>query len=378
MASLSLLPSVIEGIFPMIYEDPGVNPFTVLVVGLDRKIEGTVRTDVIMLVFVDSERGWIKVSSIPRDLVYGRGKINAVYGKYGIEGLKKAVMDLTGIEVNGYAVFDYESFKILGDELGPITVEIKSPMIYHDYAQDLDIEFKPGVYKLKGDRLLAYIRYRKGGMGDLDRIERQKYVMMKLLKKALSGGVDVVTGVYTKLMEYVDTDLKIGVLVYFFLKFKNGLNVSFIRFPYTVLSDGSVVLDRTGMGDFKRELFTESSGGVREYRFLVLNNSSNPSPIFLDRTASVWKERYGKPPQEIFWRRLESYPEGDHLIILSGDVEKISGIAKKVYPNREFEVHRPGDIETSRIYYGIISSLSKARMYPPLPLDAVFLVGDVR
>ncbi len=370
-----------EGSVPLIYEDPGVNPFVILVVGLDRRIENTVRTDVIILVFIDSEKGEIKITNIPRDLMYGRGKINSVYGRYGIEGLKKAVKELTGIQVNGYAIFDYESFRILGDELGPITIEVKNPMIYHDYAQGLKIEFKPGIYEVNGDQLLAYIRYRKGGMGDLDRIERQKYVLKKLLSKALSEGVDVITKVYSKLIDYLDTDLSIGKLIYFFLKFKRGVNLTFLRFPYDILVDGRVVIDRKGVEEFKAKVLSENEPEderVENLRFLVLNNSSHHFPSFLDKTKSIWKDRYGKVPKEIFWEKLDLSLTGSHLVILSKHIEKIVEIAKKVYPNREFRIHKPDDMNTVEIYYRIVSLLSKRRMYPPIPLDAIFIVGDLQ
>jgi len=49
-------------------------------------------------------------------------KINSFYQVEGIEGLKKRIENLTGLNIKRYVIVDYEIFKFLGDELGPIDV----------------------------------------------------------------------------------------------------------------------------------------------------------------------------------------------------------------------------------------------------------------
>ncbi|MFN3282747.1 MAG: LCP family protein, partial [Pseudothermotoga sp.] len=157
-----------------LYKRVEKNPYCLLVVGTDAVIEKTVRTDAIMIVIIDHQLGKILITNVPRDLLIGKNKVNSLYEKSGMNGLQETLKQLVSIEFDGYAIIDYSVFKYLGDKLGPIEIQVKEPMKYVDTVQNLHIDFQPGVYQMKGDELLAYIRYRREAMGDLARIERQK------------------------------------------------------------------------------------------------------------------------------------------------------------------------------------------------------------
>ena len=66
-------------IVSLIYKPVKENPFNILILGLDKVIEGTVRTDAILLAIIDHMEGKVVLSNIPRDLMISGSKINSVY-----------------------------------------------------------------------------------------------------------------------------------------------------------------------------------------------------------------------------------------------------------------------------------------------------------
>ena len=364
--------SCLSSSVPLVYTKIEENPLYILVLGLDREIDKTRRTDVIMIVGIDLKRKKVVLSSVPRDLLVDGVKINSIYSRKGLKGLEKVLEKLTGVKINRYVIFDYSAFKLLGDELGPVEIEVKKPMIYHDYAQNLKIEFKPGVYEMYGDQLLAYIRYRKGGMGDIDRISKERYVVEKLAQRARELPFEKLVGVAEKLLERIDTNFEIGEISYILLNLKSGFDMVSIQFPYKIRDDGSVVLDVSRLKIYRKEISSLESFESEEKSFIVLNNSKS-DPFFFERTLRIWKDRIGYQPKQVFWENLNLNVSGN--VVLSSD-ESVMKIIEKVYPNRKFSFLNLKDIENLEIYYTIVAKLSSSRLYPKLPADAIVLVGS--
>ncbi|ADA66719.1 cell envelope-related transcriptional attenuator [Thermotoga petrophila RKU-10] len=358
------------------------NPYVFLVLGKDKEIEHTVRTDVIVVGVLDWKKGNLSFVSIPRDLMIEGKKINAIYNTYGMEKLFQIIESLLGLKPDSYVIFNYEAFKILGDELGPIEVIPNEVMFYEDLSQNLVIDFKPGVpYKLNGEQLLAYIRYRKDSMGDLARIERQKDVLKKLLSKALSRNPLEISVLYKKISPYIETDIGLPEILTLFSKLKNSVRVSFSTLPYKVDSDGSIFVDERRLGSFKKNLIGSSVQEKYRVNFLVVNTSSLVSRVFEANLRGVWKDRVGFEPDRVVWEDvgISQKFEGDHVFI--GEPEKedyILGILKKAHPSRHFTVHRFDRPEDYTMYYTILEGLVKNRIYPDFPVSALILIDDFR
>ncbi|MEN3042287.1 MAG: LCP family protein, partial [Fervidobacterium sp.] len=122
---------------------PTEDPVNILILGLDKDIGNTRRTDVILVASADLANKKILISSIPRDLIVDGKKINSYYQNEGIENFKRRIELLTGMKINRYVIVDYDIFQYLGDELGPIDVFVDRPMHYKDVAQNLEINFSP-------------------------------------------------------------------------------------------------------------------------------------------------------------------------------------------------------------------------------------------
>lgn len=359
-----------------LYREPKVNPYSLLIVGVDELIEGTRRADVIMIVLIDHKQRKVLLSNVPRDLLLGNSKINAVYTRSGISGLKSTLSELLNIDFNGAVVVDYVAFKYLGDELGPVEIQVKEPMRYIDSAQKLYIDFEPGVYLMKGEELLAYIRYRKNAMGDLSRIERQKEVLMKLMENARHASFQKLLLIYENLKKNVDLKVSTGELVYLFSRLRKGFSTEFVSFPYRINNDGDVVLDEKLLGPYKqtlRDMKTESKPD-ESWHIVLVNAGPDKSRFFLERQTALWSQ-FGLQPSLVVWEDVGLSFTGDVVLLLSKNSEPdLRNLLKRIYPDKVFVFINVGEPDTLKSYFELIDKLSKNRIYPKFPIDAFVMV----
>ncbi|MDR1134597.1 MAG: LCP family protein [Clostridiales Family XIII bacterium] len=210
-------------------EDPNYLMFrdsqrmNILLLGLNHGL-----TDTIMLGSYDMENQKVDVISIPRDTYFDRPeakdgtqrKINAIYYKGGALGTAKAVSTvLMGMPIHYYVVVDYKAVEEVVDSINGVPVNIPFNMIYddpYDKPVALHINFKKGEQVLMGADAVKFLRFRKnnrsvgGGYpeGDVGRITAQQEFMKAALKKSVGLNLPKVVD---KIMQNVETDLKIGV-----------------------------------------------------------------------------------------------------------------------------------------------------------------------
>ncbi|ADY25800.1 cell envelope-related transcriptional attenuator [Deinococcus proteolyticus MRP] len=135
-------------------------------------------TDTIMLAQIHPD-GAVKLLSVPRDSWVeipgvGMSKINASNARGGPELLMQTVGDLTGLEIDGYALLSLHAVRSMTDAAGGVTVEVKQPMKYDDNAGNLHIDLQPGVQRLNGEQMEGFLRFRKDNLSDIGRIGRQQ------------------------------------------------------------------------------------------------------------------------------------------------------------------------------------------------------------
>ncbi len=353
------------------------NPLVVLFVGVDEKIENTVRTDVILIGVIDHMRKHVVLTNVPRDLLVDGGKINSVYQRQGIKGLSDLLAGMLEMEINRYVVLDYQVFKQLGDRLGPVEIVVKEPMHYEDSAQKLSIHFEPGVHKMNGEQLLAYIRYRKDAMGDIARIERQREVLTKLATKATSLDFVSLLRIAGETLENVKTDMKFGEILYLGLRFRKNLSMNFVNFPYSITEKGDVIVDKAKLKLFKEQVSTESSSSQQNsvLSLLILNSTSEKSRDFLVRTLNLWTRAVNFAPSLVIWEDIGiNYQKDTVLILNSAEKTVIVDTLKKVYPSKDFEVKNfSADLISE--YLTIVDKASKNRIYLRGTIDAVVVIS---
>ena len=191
----------------------------ILLLGVDSNGQGTdlwegTRSDTILVVNIDPRTHSIKAISIPRDSkVYlpdnkGVQKINSAHALGGINLVKKTLKETFGIKVDKYIIVHDEAVEKIVDALGGIPIYVEKKMYYNDYAGHLHINLEKGNTVLNGKQAVGYLRYRKDGLGDIGRTQRQQWFMRSLFEKLHSPQI------ITKLPEvlniahrYIKTDM---------------------------------------------------------------------------------------------------------------------------------------------------------------------------
>ena len=194
-------------------QDPA-DELDVLVLGVDRlpsAAEGSSsRSDTIMLVRVTPSTGDVKLLSVPRDLYVEvepgvKDRINSAYTYGGVEQARAVMEGLTGVQVDGYVIADFEGFEKVIAAIGGVEVDVGHGVFPEKWHMG------EGVERLGGRKALFYARYRGTACGDLDRIDHQQKLLAALRKQALGWNtITRLPRIVKVTNENVDTNL--GVL----------------------------------------------------------------------------------------------------------------------------------------------------------------------
>lgn len=159
----------------------------ILILGIDER-EGRNdfkgRTDTIIIYHISSWGKKDSLISIPRDTRvqlegYGWNKINAAYVYGGEEMIKQEIYELTGIEIDRVMVINFRGFMEIIDILGGIEIVVEEPL--HDELSGAD--FDPGTYTISGEQALSFARCRATARADIDRIDRQQYLLNEIIRQ---------------------------------------------------------------------------------------------------------------------------------------------------------------------------------------------------
>jgi LCP family protein required for cell wall assembly len=164
----------------------------------DTNDAGGQRSDTMMILHVDNERGTASLMSIPRDLWvdipgYGKDRINSAF-QYGADVLVTTVQQSLGVPLNHYVEVNFTSFKSIVAALGGVDLCFEFPT--RDLHVGLNVP-EAGCYTLDPIQSLAYARsryfetYQNGewvvdGRADLGRIGRQQAFIQAAISKAIS------------------------------------------------------------------------------------------------------------------------------------------------------------------------------------------------
>lgn len=163
---------------------------------------GGLLTDTIMIASIEPKTGKTALISIPRDLYIdipyqdNKNKINEAYvdgiknsdWKNGLKYSKKAVSDVTGLDVHYAASIDFEAFKEIIDALGGVKITLDKPFLEKNQFEEGAIDLPAGSQIIDGDTALLFARARFS-TSDFDRAKRQQQILLAVKDKAFSLGV---------------------------------------------------------------------------------------------------------------------------------------------------------------------------------------------
>ncbi|MDO4419692.1 MAG: LCP family protein [Ruminococcus sp.] len=164
-------------------------------------------SDTMILLSIDNRHEKIKMTSFLRDTYisipgYYATKLNAAYSLGGAELSIATIEANYGVQIDRYAIVNFETFKEIVDIMGGVDVELSQDEIYYindQIAQNGQSEYlpydtQPGMVNLNGQQALWYTRNRGGyingteyGGSDWDRVERQRKFLNAVIDELKSS-----------------------------------------------------------------------------------------------------------------------------------------------------------------------------------------------
>ena len=182
-------------------------PFYVMIVGSDSR-EGTVhkygqyadglgRSDTLMLARIDPKDYLITLVTVPRDTQAEfegqRCKINETFHWGGIDSLKQAVTDLTGVNPDHYIITTFVGFEDLVDAMGGVTVNVPIDESMEDIVSGEMVEFPAGEGTLNGREALVFARERHayenlydGNLQEAYRQTNDRYILRSIIEQVMA------------------------------------------------------------------------------------------------------------------------------------------------------------------------------------------------
>ncbi len=189
----------------------------VLLVGIDaRENEEQSRSDTMMLVTLDNKHKQIKLTSFLRDSyveIAGKNywsKLNSAYFQGGIQTLSDTLELNFKVDIQYYALVDFEIFTTIVDELGGINVDVtekESYYTYHSGSVNVPVRIEAGKdVLLNGEQALWYSRIRYLD-SDFKRTERQRKVITSIVEKATTKSIGELYALAEKIIPLVKTNM---------------------------------------------------------------------------------------------------------------------------------------------------------------------------
>lgn len=189
--------------------------------GLDtRKNNFTGRSDTIMILAINTKTNKMTLTSVMRDLEVeyagcgkytGRkGKINAAFAYGGVSGAMATVEKYFGIEIDNYAVVNFQGIKDIISILGGVTIDLTKQehgIVFYDDKNNANAA--AGTYDLDAAQTLKYMSIRKID-NDRYRTLRQGKVLQALMDKFSSASWDELYQLLVQCSSYVKTDMNLA------------------------------------------------------------------------------------------------------------------------------------------------------------------------
>lgn len=189
----------------------------ILLVGADaREGETESRSDTMMLVTLDHKNQQIKLTSFLRDSyveIAGtnrKSKLNSAFFRGGIQTLTDTLELNYKVNIDYYAMVDFEIFTTIVDEIGGIEVEItEKESRYSKWAKNdgklIPLEAGESVH-LNGEEALWYSRMRSLD-SDFMRTQRQRKVISAIVAKSKTLSMDKLYSLAKVIIPLVKTNL---------------------------------------------------------------------------------------------------------------------------------------------------------------------------
>lgn len=187
-------------------------------------------TDTVMIMNIDTKNKKVALFSLPRDFYApipaskSYAKINSLYPigikeGQGIDLIKGAAEEITGLSINYYVVVDFNSFEKIIDNIGGINIvsprDIYDPTYPGPNYSYQTFSLSKGFHELDGATALKYVRERHDDPeGDFGRAKRQQQVIQAVKNKMFSlqtlFNVVALNNILDTMGDNIKTDIAVG------------------------------------------------------------------------------------------------------------------------------------------------------------------------
>ena len=187
-------------------------------------VKRNLNTDSIIICSLNNETKEVRLISVYRDtlLDVGDGNIRKCNSAYALGGPKQAINMLNknlDLDIKKYVTVNFKAVSDLVDMLGGIEADISQAEMYamNRYIKETarltgkkskNIT-KTGVQTLDGVQATTYARIRKGVGDDYKRTERQRYVIQKVVEKAIQNP-SAINKIIDKLFPQISTNFTLA------------------------------------------------------------------------------------------------------------------------------------------------------------------------
>ena len=185
-------------------------------------------SDSMILLSIDNRHEKIKMTSFLRDTYISipghyASKLNAAYALGGAELSIATIESNYGIQIDRYAIVNFETFKEVVDIMGGVDIEITQDEIYYindQIAQNGQSEYLPwdtveGIVHLNGQQALWYARNRGGYVNgneyygsDWDRVERQRKFLNAVIDDMRGANLSEIVQIANAVGPNITTNIK--------------------------------------------------------------------------------------------------------------------------------------------------------------------------
>ncbi|HEY9076713.1 MAG TPA: LCP family protein [Anaerolineaceae bacterium] len=195
----------------------------ILILGSDERPTGGFRTDTIILLSINPNKGTISAISFPRDLWitipgYGQERINTVEQIGGFNLMAETFQKNFGVRPTHYVMTNMAGFLAIVDTFGGIDVKVEKNLTDKcslPIAKKGVCSVGPGVVRMDEVMALWYVRSRYS-TNDFDRTRRAQEVMLAIFNKLMSANtITKIPEIYNIYKKNVQTSLKVTDLLPF-------------------------------------------------------------------------------------------------------------------------------------------------------------------
>lgn len=190
---------------------------SVLLIGVDAREGDTAsRSDTMMLVTLDNANKQIKITSFLRDSyvkIAGKNinqKLNAAYFYGGVQMLADTLEMNFKVDIQYYALVDFEIFTTIVDELGGVNVDVtqkESDYTYNSGDVGVPVRIPAGEdILLNGEEALWYSRIRYLD-SDFQRTQRQRKVITAIVEKASTKSLPELYSLAETIIPLIQTNM---------------------------------------------------------------------------------------------------------------------------------------------------------------------------